>query len=131
VDDSTRAVLDQLERELAASTLNQLGRDRSMAIDEIIRLAREVERLRERPRHPPYRKSVQGAVFPVELLGLKDVCALLAASRSSIYRWMEEGHFPSPVRTGARSVRWRVDDLQSWRSSLRTTAERGQPNRNL
>jgi prophage regulatory protein len=124
VDESTRAVLNQLERDPGGSTLDQLVRDRRMAIDEIVRLSNEVEWLQGRPEvrrtQAPHRQSVQGGVLPIELLALKDVCALLGASRSAIYRWVQEGRFPPPVRTGMRSVRWRIGDLERWRMSLRT-----------
>lgn len=119
MDESTHSVLDQLGRELGSSTLDQLVQDRKRAIDEILRLVEEIDLLKQRPARRPYRQSVQGAVLPIELLALKDVCALLAASRSSIYRWMQEGRFPQPVRTGSRSVRWRIGDLEGWRTSLR------------
>ena len=52
------------------------------------------------------------------LLRLKDVCALLGISRSTIYYRVSDGSFPGPVKIGKRSVRWRAEDLDAWRRGL-------------
>jgi prophage regulatory protein len=35
-------------------------------------------------------------------------------SRSTIYQWMKEGRFPSPVKLGERMVGWRESELAAW-----------------
>ncbi len=32
----------------------------------------------------------------------------------TIYRWIQEGHFPSPVRLGPNSVGWSESALNEW-----------------
>ena len=44
------------------------------------------------------------------LVDIKTVCATLARSRASIYRDIEWGDFPKPIKRG-HSSRWRVSDL--------------------
>ncbi|WP_170593060.1 helix-turn-helix transcriptional regulator [Ruegeria arenilitoris] len=44
------------------------------------------------------------------LVDIKTVCATLCRSRASIYRDIERGDFPEPIKRG-RSSRWRVSDL--------------------
>lgn len=44
------------------------------------------------------------------LVDIKTVCATLARSRASIYRDIERGDFPKPIKRG-HSSRWRVSDL--------------------
>jgi len=39
---------------------------------------------------------------------------LLKISRTTIYRWLKEGQFPTPVRFGANMVRWKVTDIEVW-----------------
>lgn len=51
------------------------------------------------PSWPPSR-TVQ------RLLRLKQVRTITGLGRSTIYRWMEAGRFPKPVRLGPRSVAW-------------------------
>lgn len=35
-------------------------------------------------------------------------------SRSTIWRWVNEGRFPSPMKLGPSSTRWRLSDLEEW-----------------
>jgi len=44
------------------------------------------------------------------LVDLKTVCATLCRSRASIYRDIQRGDFPEPLKLGGSS-RWRVSDL--------------------
>lgn len=36
---------------------------------------------------------------------------------STLYRYMEEGIFPKPVKIGARSVAWKKSEVMSWINS--------------
>ena len=46
------------------------------------------------------------------LLRRSEVEELTALSRSTIYRHLEEGVFPLPVRIGPRAVRWWLSEIQ-------------------
>lgn len=46
-----------------------------------------------------------------------DVQARTGLSRSSIYRLMDLGLFPRPVRLNTRAVAWREDDIEAWIAS--------------
>jgi len=48
------------------------------------------------------------------VLRLREVCARYGLSKTSVYRLMEQGEFPQPVRLGPRAVGWRVEDLEAW-----------------
>lgn len=43
---------------------------------------------------------------------------LLGVSRSSLYRMLEAGKFPKPVRPLDGVVAWRVGDVRNWIKSL-------------
>ncbi|WP_409993782.1 helix-turn-helix transcriptional regulator [Roseateles koreensis] len=45
---------------------------------------------------------------------LKDVCAVYGLSRSTIYRLIERGLFPKPIKIGLSAVGWDADDLSTW-----------------
>ena len=49
-----------------------------------------------------------------KLLRRREVEELVGLSRASIYRWMRNGEFPLPVRTGSMSVRWKESDITAW-----------------
>lgn len=57
------------------------------------------------------------------LVKLPAVLARTGLSRSTLYRDMEQGRFPAPVRISLRAVAWRASDIDAWIESLpRTTA---------
>lgn len=47
------------------------------------------------------------------LIDLKTVCHALSRSRASIYRDIERGGFPAPVKVG-HSSRWRSSELRAF-----------------
>ena len=51
------------------------------------------------------------------LLRRCEVEAITGMSRSSIYRLMQNGEFPRPVRVGPVAVRWRESDIKAWLDS--------------
>lgn len=50
----------------------------------------------------------------MKLLKLKDIITMTSLSKSSIYRQVNAGTFPMPVRIGPRSVAWVVSEIESW-----------------
>lgn len=69
--------------------------------------------------------------MPNSILKLPAVSARTGLSRSSIYSFMAEGHFPRQIFLGSRSVGWLESEINSWinsritASSKRTERERG------
>ncbi|PLC40305.1 dipicolinate synthase [Ralstonia pickettii] len=61
---------------------------------------------------------------PRILLRLGDVLLRVGLSRSTIYRLISTGEFPSPVRLGPRSVAWRAEEVDEW-VNRRPSAKRG------
>ena len=55
------------------------------------------------------------------LMRLADVEDRVGIRRSAIYRWMNDGRFPKPLRVGPRAVRWRESVVQEWIDGLQTT----------
>jgi len=48
-----------------------------------------------------------------ELLSAKQVCAFFGRIHlSTLYRGMRRGVYPSPIRVGERSVRWRKSECE-------------------
>ncbi|EEX08349.1 conserved domain protein [Ruegeria lacuscaerulensis ITI-1157] len=52
----------------------------------------------------------QAQTITDHLVDIKTVCAVLCRSRASIYRDIERGDFPKPIKRG-HSSRWRASDL--------------------
>lgn len=51
------------------------------------------------------------------LLTREEVSNILALGKSEIYKQMNQGRFPRPVRVGARAVRWRASEIFEWMES--------------
>lgn len=50
----------------------------------------------------------------MRFLKLKEVMALTALGRSSIYKFMEESRFPKSVSLGDRAVAWVESEVEEW-----------------
>lgn len=120
-------LLARLRTDPGTLTIGRLLQDREAAAAEIERLLAEVARLRAVNRPPleavhrrviPNTPPAQSRTEQRILLRLADVCAMLAVSRSTIYKRVAEGTFPAPVRISERSVRWRNVDVDAWRASI-------------
>jgi len=57
------------------------------------------------------------------LLSLAQVRTLINVSRSTIYRWMQDGHFPRPLIISSQMRRWERADLDRWIASRRAATE--------
>ena len=51
------------------------------------------------------------------LIRRPDVERLTALSRTTIYRLMDDGAFPRPLKLGARAVAWRAAEIREWLTS--------------
>ncbi|MDH5904612.1 AlpA family phage regulatory protein [Vibrio splendidus] len=49
-----------------------------------------------------------------ERLNVREVMGLVGLGRTSIYALMEQGKFPSSIRVGAKSVVWRLYEIELW-----------------
>ena len=105
-------------------TLGQLLQQREAARIEIQKLTQELEALKAKmgaraPEKPASQgKSKQSAYAGNVLISIGDLCKQIGVSRTTIYRWLNEGTFPSPVRISPGAVRWRSEDVEQWRSAL-------------
>ena len=48
------------------------------------------------------------------ILRRMQVQARTGLSRSTLYQYVKDGHFPSPVLLGLRAVGWRESDVNHW-----------------
>ena len=49
-----------------------------------------------------------------KILRVREVCARVGWSRTTIWRKTRDGEFPRPVRLGANSIGWLATDVQKW-----------------
>ncbi len=55
-----------------------------------------------------------------EMLTRAQVLKVLGVSRTTLWRWQAAGEFPSPLRLGDATFRWRRAEIEAWLESRRT-----------
>ena len=65
--------------------------------------------------------GTETAADPGRLLRLREVETDTGLSSSAIYRHMDAGTFPRPVRLSPACVRWRQADITAWKLQLQPT----------
>ena len=56
------------------------------------------------------------------LFNISDVCRITDLSKPTIYRLMNEGKFPRPLRLSPQRVAWRMADIENWLAQLSPTS---------
>jgi prophage regulatory protein len=115
-------MLDRLSLDPGTRTIGELLQEREWAVGEIRRLRMDVGRLSRKEKAGRIEEEMEqrGGLDPKlhaqRLLRLAEVSTMIGLKRSSIYRYVAEGHFPAPIKVGERSVRWRLVDVLAWRA---------------
>ena len=60
-----------------------------------------------------------------QFLRLPDVIKMVGKSRTAIYRDIQGGTFPAPIRIGARAVAWNSVDVENWQQARIDAAAAG------
>ena len=60
-----------------------------------------------------------------KLLRIREVSEWINVSHSSIYKWVEQGRFPPPIKLGddetkRQSARWVEEDIEQWIKNKRS-----------
>lgn len=55
-------------------------------------------------------------------VNVKDASKRYDVSVPTIWRWVQEGKFPSPVKLASRTTRWRMSDLEAWEQQCSVAA---------
>lgn len=114
-------ILDRLRVDPGQRTIGQLMQEREQAAQEIRKLRADMERLRamRRPRGEKGETEETGPISrPAMFLRLTEVCEMIGVGRSTIYKWVNEGTFPAPVKISERAIRWNIDEIEKWRDAL-------------
>jgi len=50
----------------------------------------------------------------MKLIRLNQVMSYTGLGRSSIYKFMADGHFPKSISLGERAVAWEISEIEDW-----------------
>jgi prophage regulatory protein len=67
----------------------------------------------QHPKQPPT-LAAHASGEPLSLLRLPEVCRRVSASRSEIYRRVQAGTFPAPIKLGERASAWAEHEVSAW-----------------
>lgn len=59
----------------------------------------------------------QAATYGPQYLTDKALAERYAVHRVTIWRWVREGRFPSPVSLGPNCKRWKGSDVDAWENA--------------
>ena len=51
---------------------------------------------------------------PDRLITIKEILKLLGVSQATLYKWIEDGHFPRAMAFGGRTRRWWRSEVLEW-----------------
>src|SRR5271155_223564 len=113
-----RDILPRLRTDAGQLTIAELIQEREAAACEIERLRSNQDRAGATTNLPHSMRETRAPAAKVaprehellqlgERVRLSDVCKLVSLSRSSIYRRVHEGSFPTPLKLSDHCVRWR------------------------
>jgi prophage regulatory protein len=60
-------------------------------------------------------------------LRAREVCARVGLSRTSIWRAVRRGEFPSPRRLSVNAIAWLASEVEAWMASRAPTRAEGAP----
>jgi prophage regulatory protein len=119
-------ILERLSRDAGALTFREPIEDRVRAAEEIRRLRSDVAAMKTRwavrsARPEPERRSQEAAevgLNPSRLVRLRDLRGIVGLSRLTIYRMVNEGRLPRPVKLSTHASAWRMGDVLAWQDGL-------------
>jgi prophage regulatory protein len=119
-------MLDRLTLDPGTRTLGDLLQEREWAVGEIRRLRVDVSRLSRKEEAKRIETEISEEAVDAKrldpelnakrLIRLAEVATMLGIGRSTIYKYVDAGTFPAPIKVGFRSVRWKLADVLAWRS---------------
>jgi prophage regulatory protein len=125
-------ILERLRIDPGKRTLGQLLQDREAAAIEIQDLRawrhKQSEMLKQVRTYSKEKNAPENTI-PADrpqayrlgtLIRISEVCELLGLSRSTIYKYIADQIFPTPILIGVRAVRWKVEQVEAWRDARRS-----------
>lgn len=52
------------------------------------------------------------------LINIKEVSYMMGLKRATIYKWINEGKFPRPLKVGEKASRWKRNEILEFISRL-------------
>jgi len=60
----------------------------------------------------PHRTTSQLSID--RIVRLPEVLYIVGLTKTTVYKYMQDGQFPSSLKLGSRAVGWRESEIQAW-----------------
>jgi prophage regulatory protein len=91
----------------------------------------ERERARSQRRKNAHRRTIMSVTSSIptrKYLRAQELASMLAVHRTTLWRWVHDGHLPRPVRLGPNTVAWDFAQIDAWLAARAGLEEGGQHN---
>jgi prophage regulatory protein len=69
--------------------------------------------------------SATSSISTRRYLRAQELATLLAVHRTTLWRWVHDGHLPRPVRLGPNTVAWDSIQIDAWLAAREGTEQAG------
>jgi len=69
--------------------------------------------------------SVTSSIPARKYIRAQELATILAVHRTTLWRWVRDGHLPRPVQLGPNTVAWNYAEIEAWLTARAGTREHG------
>jgi len=69
--------------------------------------------------------SVTSPIPTRQYIRAQELAAMLAVHRTTLWRWVHDGHLPRPVKLGPNTVAWESTQIDAWLAAREAEQKNG------
>ncbi len=69
--------------------------------------------------------SVTSPIPTRQYIRAQELAAMLAVHRTTLWRWVHDGHLPRPVKLGPNTVAWESTQIDAWLAAREAKQKNG------
>ena len=69
--------------------------------------------------------SVTSPIPTRQYIRAQELAAMLAVHRTTLWRWVHDGHLPRPVKLGPNTVAWESAQIDAWLAAREAEQKNG------
>ena len=69
--------------------------------------------------------SVTSSIPARKYIRAQELATMLAVHRTTLWRWVRDGHLPRPVQLGPNTVAWNSAEIEAWLTARAGAREHG------
>jgi len=69
--------------------------------------------------------SVTSPIPTRQYIRAQELAAMLAVHRTTLWRWVHDGHLPRPIKLGPNTVAWESTQIDAWLAAREAEQKNG------